>query len=103
MSKISMIAVASLLMATPALAQLPYGSDEPQSQIQWQQLVDQANAYRTSHTERAVAAVKASVATDAAVATVAPKVTSLGLSSDPEIRQNQEWELLVAKLNASRR
>ena len=68
-------AAAASLLAMPAFAQtvgnLPYGSDEPQAQAQWDALVGQANAYRSAHQPQTqalgdVASVKGVTATDAA-------------------------------------
>jgi len=81
-------AVSSLLLGTPVLAQtvsnLPFGSDEPQSQIQWQNLVDKANANRlglgagaAAAAQGNTAAIKGPTATDAnhgAPALVAPSL-----------------------------
>jgi hypothetical protein len=83
MRKILLSAVASLLLATPVLAEtvpnLPFGSDEPQSQIQWDNLVAKANAYRlgldrTAPAQGATAAVKGTSATDAVQKAPAPAV-----------------------------
>jgi hypothetical protein len=79
MRKFLLTAVASLLLATPVLAQtvsnLQYGSDEPQSQVQWDALVAKANADRVGLKAPApalaqgdIAAVKGNTATDAASA-----------------------------------
>jgi hypothetical protein len=92
MRKFLLSAVASLLLATPVLAEtvpdLPFGSDEPQSQIQWQNLVDKANAYRLgvraadpAAMQGDTAAVKGATATDAAQtapALVAPRYGAFG-------------------------
>ena len=70
-------AAAASLFATPVFAQtvanLPFGSDEPQSQIQWDALVAKANANRLGLNAPAptlaqgdIAAVKGPTATDAA-------------------------------------
>jgi len=92
MRKFLLSAVASLLLATPVLAatvpDLPFGSDEPQSQIQWDNLVAKANAYRLGLNVAApaslqgdVAAVKSTTGTDAvqnAPAPVAPRYGAFG-------------------------
>jgi hypothetical protein len=92
MRKILLSAVASLLLATPVLAEtvpnLPFGSDEPQSQLQWDDLVAKANAYRLGVAAPApksvqgdTAAVKGATATDAvqtAPASVAPRYGAFG-------------------------
>ena len=68
-------AAAASLLAMPAFAQtvdnLPYGSDEPQAQVQWDALVAKANAYRSAQQTQTealgdVASVRGVTATDAA-------------------------------------
>jgi hypothetical protein len=81
MRKFLLSAVASLLLATPVLAatvpDLPFGSDEPQSQIQWDNLVAKANAHRlgldrTAPMQGDTAAIKGATATDAVQSQPAP-------------------------------
>jgi hypothetical protein len=79
-------AAAASLLATPLLAQtvsnLPFGSDEPQSQVQWDALVARANADRLglgiaapAPAQGDTAAVKSPTKTDA---------TSGGAKSAPQ-------------------
>ena len=88
MRKILLSAAVSLLLGTPVLAQtvdnLPYGSDEPQAQAQWDALVAKANSFRQAHeqgqTEATgdIAAVNGVIATDAAHGAPAQVAPGLG-------------------------
>ena len=109
MRKFLLSAAVSLLLGTPVLAEtvpdLPFGSDEPQSQIQWDNLVAKANQYRLSHQGAAAmvaapeaagstAAVTGGSATDAspAPAPVAPRAgyfTGGKYKSWDDIRQDR--------------
>jgi hypothetical protein len=96
-------AAAASLLATPVLAQtvsnLPFGSDEPQSQIQWDNLVAQANAHRLG-LERAApaqaqgdtAAVKGATATDAAHGAPAQVTPRLGAFGGKYKTMQDYWE-----------
>jgi len=75
MRKLAMTAVAALLVATPVLAQSANGSDEPQSAIEWQNLVAKANANRFAGAGGDVAAAHGMMATDASPAP-APATTN---------------------------
>jgi hypothetical protein len=98
-------AAAATLLATPVFAQSATAlSNDPEvrQQQEWELLVAKANADRHAPISRGdVAAVKSNTATDAGTVQAAPQ-SATALSNDPEVRQQQEWELLVAKANADR-
>ena len=73
MNKLTMAAVAALLMATPVVAAHAYPDAETQESLDWQALVAKANADRLGQVETQgdVAAVKANQATDAVQAPAA--------------------------------
>jgi len=80
MKTLSMAAIAVALLATPVVSAYAYPDAETQATLDWQAVVEQANANRLGIAQQIqnqgdVAAVKASQATDAAQAK-APAATA---------------------------
>jgi len=95
MNKLTMAAVAALLMATPVVAAHAYPDAETQESLDWQALVAKTNADRLGQvqTQSHVAAVKANQATDAVQAPApkthaAPAATPSHYNTVQEIRDD---------------
>lgn len=95
MNKLTMAAVAALLMATPVVAAHAYPDAETQDSLDWQAVVAQANANRLGQiqTQGHVAAVKANQTTDAVPAAAAktqaaPAATPSHYNSVQDIRND---------------